>query len=162
MRPQKRYELIELVVPAGATQNRFNFPDIPQLRSDSTKDIIVRAIEAYTADDIPTDFNNNPVVTAANLKLSSLTLYVGQEESIFRLPLVKLHNVQNSANTQFGTWELNQFEDLSIDWTKSYISTPTAIVPVAQFAYILGIVYQRLKPGTIKKILERRGSFDCD
>jgi hypothetical protein len=161
MRPQKRYEMIELVIPAGSTASRFNFQDLPQLRSDVTKDIVVRAIETYDTPAIPTDFNVNPVATAAQVAIAALTLYIEGEESIFRMPLLKLKNVYNSVATNFFTSELNQFENLQIDWTKSYISTPTPFNPEVQFAFIFGIVYQRLKAGTMQKLREARGNFDC-
>jgi len=161
MRPQKRYEMIELVIPAASTASRFNFPDIPQLRSDVTKDIVVRAIETYDVAAIPVDFNTNPVATAAVCAKAALTLYVEGEESIFRIPLIKLKNVYNSVATNFFTSELNQFENLQVDWTKSYISTPTPFAIDTQFAFIFGIVYQRLKPGTMQKLREARDNFDC-
>jgi hypothetical protein len=161
MRPQKRFEMIELVIVANATGTRFNFPDLPQLRSDVTKDIVVRAIETYTVDDLTTDFNGNPPCTAAVMKLASLTLYIEGEESMFRLPLVKLHNVYAAAATQFYTQDQNQFDNLMIDWTKSYISTPTPFGIGTQFSFVFGIVYQRLAPGTMKALQAARGGYDC-
>jgi hypothetical protein len=161
MRPQKRFEMIELVIPAAATGTRFNFPDLPQLRSDVTKDIVVRGIETYTEPDITTDFNGNTPASDAQLAIASLTLYIEGEESIFRIPLVKLHNVFNSANTQFYTFDQNQFDNLMIDWTKSYISTPTAFGSETAFAFVFGIIYQRLAPGTMKRLQAERGNYDC-
>jgi hypothetical protein len=87
MRPIKRYELVELVIPALNTALRIPFPDIPQLRSDVTQDVIVRGLETYSAEAMPFDYNNNPVVTNAFLLKIFLTLYIQQEESIFRMPM---------------------------------------------------------------------------
>jgi hypothetical protein len=161
MRPQKRYEMIELVIPAGSTASRFNFPDIPQLRSDKTKDIVVRAIESFSVLAIPVNYNGNPVASAAQLQESALTLYVEGEESIFRMPLVKLVNVYNSGATNFFTSEQNQYENLMVDWTKSYVTTPTPYNNEAQFAFIFGIVYQRLLPGTMNALYKARNGSDC-
>lgn len=160
MRSIGRFEMVELLIPVS-TANRFNFADIPQLRSDVTKDIVVRAIEAFTADDIPTSFNGNPLVTLANFKLSSLTLYVDGEESTFRLPLVKLHNIFNAAAQEPAQFEINQFDNLQVDWTKSYISTPTAYGNVSPFSIMLGVTYQRLKPGTMARLKAAAGQNSC-
>lgn len=161
MRPIKRFEMVELVIQANSTATKFNFPDIPQLRSDVTKDIVIRAIETYSVDSVTNDFNGNPPTTMANLLKSSLTLFVGGEESIFRIPLVKLLNVFNSGATIFYTQELNQFENLQVDWTKSYVSTPTGYANGAAFSFVFGIAYQRLKPGTMLALNQARGNFDC-
>jgi hypothetical protein len=163
MRPSKRYELVELVITvAQLGQTKFPFQDIPQLRSDVTKDIIVRALETYTVDSITTDFNGVIPITAVDLEKAFLTLYVEGEESTFRLPLVKLHNVWTNAVPQPpATWELNQFENLQIDWTKSYISTGVPFASVTQFSILLGVTYQRLKPGTMNKLRQAAGQSSC-
>jgi hypothetical protein len=161
MRPQKRIETIELVIPAGSTATKFNFGDIPQLRSDVTKDIIVRSIESYDVVSMPIDFNGNPVITEANLLNCFLTLYVEGEESIFRVPLVKLFNIfSNTATAQF-TEEQNQFENLQVDWTKSYISLAVPFAALPQFAIILSVSYQRLKPGTMNQLRIAAGQSSC-
>ena len=153
MRPAKRFEMIELVIPAASAATRFNFPDIPQLRSDVTKDIWVRAIDTYSNDSVTFDFNGNPVAPFASIQLASLTLYVQGSESIFRIPLVKLMNTfLISANPVAWTAELNQFDNLEIDWTKSYISTPVAFGNAAQMAFVFGVEYYQLKPGTMNSI----------
>jgi hypothetical protein len=164
MRSIRRFEMVELVIPAASTATRFNFPDIPQLRSDVTKDICIRAIEAYSADSIPTDFNGNPVATLAQVQLASLTLYVEGEESLFRIPLVKLLNVYGlTVAPLLWTDEINQFDNIMVDWTKSYISTPTAFGNAAQFAFVLGTTYKRYDPGTMKKYKDSLGlNPGCD
>lgn len=146
MRPVKRYEQIELVIPAGATQTRFNFPDIPQLRSDVTKAILIRALETFSVESIPVDFNGNAVATFASIQKASLTLYVDGVESIFRIPLVKLLNTYGDGTAILWTNELNQFENLEVDWTKSYISSPIPFAIGTQFAFVIGVSYKRVNP----------------
>lgn len=154
MRPIKRYELVELVIPAGNTALRIAFPDIPQLRSDVTQDVIVRALETYSADSMPNDYNNNPVVTNAQLLKIFLTLYIQQEESMFRIPGIKMLNIYNAASAAayFYTDELVQTENLMIDWTKSYISLASSLANGAIVCFMLGVHYQRLPGGTIAKL----------
>jgi hypothetical protein len=161
MRPQKRIETIELIIPAGSTATKFNFGDIPQLRSDVTKDIIIRSIETYDVVAMPTDFNGNPVIAEADLLNCFLTLYIEGEESIFRLPLIKLFNIFSNSGTAQWTEELNQFENLQIDWTKSYISLAVPFVDEGQFAIILSVSYQRLKPGTMNQLKIAAGQSAC-
>lgn len=151
MRPIRRYELVELVIPANNTALRIPFPDIPQLRSDTTQDVIIRALETYSAESMPFDYNNNPVVTNAQLLKCFLTLYIQQEESIFRLPTIKLLNIYNAATAAayFYTDELAQFENLMVDWTKSYITLASSLANGALICFMLGVHYQRLPGGTI-------------
>ena len=157
MRPVRRSEAVELVIPAGATQTRFNFPDIPQLRADVSKDILVRAIETFCAEDMPVDFNGVPLLTFAQLQQGTLTLYVEGEESIFRMPLIKLHNVTGSTNG--STWEVRQFQNLMVDWTKSYLYFPVALGNVIQQAFIMDVSYLRLAPGTMQQYYNQ---MKCD
>ena len=152
MRPIRRYELVELVVPAGNTALRIPFPDIPQLRSDVTQDVIIRGLETYSAESMPNDYNSNPLVTMAQLQKCFITFYIQQEESIFRMPLIKLANVFNSGATIFYTEELNQFENLMVDWTKTYITLASSLANAGLIVIMLGVMYQRLPGGTIAKL----------
>jgi hypothetical protein len=149
MRPIKRFEQVELVIPAGNTALRIPFPDIPQLRSDVTQDVIIRQLETYTAESMPNDYNNNPLVTLAQLQKCFITFYIQQEESIFRMPMIKLLNVFNSGAAYFYTEEINQFENLMVDWTKTYITLASSLANGAIVVINLGVGYQRLPGGTI-------------
>ena len=156
MRAIKRYENVSLIIPANNTALRLPFPDIPQLRSDVTQDVIIRALETYTGDSVPNDYNNNPIATFAQLQKMFLTLYVQQEESTFRVPMVKLLNVAAPAQAAyFYTNELNQFENLMIDWTKSYITLASSLANVAIVVVSLGVMYQRLPGGTMAALQAR-------
>ena len=149
MRPVTRYELVELIVPANNTSFKIPFLDIPQLRSDTTQDIVIRALETYTIASMPLSQNFNPVVSQAQLASCFLTLYIQQEQSVNNVPMIKLLNIFNSGATAFYTEELNQFEDLMIDWTKSFISLSASLGNAAIVSIMLGVSYQRLDPGTI-------------
>lgn len=160
MKAITRYEAVELVIPANAGATRFNFLDIPQLRSDVSKDIVVHGIKVFCSAEKTTDFNGNAVATIAQCQNAELTLYVDGEESIFRIPLTELINGQNFANTFFSQQIPDEFDNLMIDWTKSYI---TADIPFnngganTQFAFLFGIAYKRYKAGTMAKIKKAAG-----
>jgi hypothetical protein len=145
-----RYEMIETVIPAAATATRFNFNDQPQLRTDQNADVIVQGLEVYTVADVPLSPNNNTVITAALLKQTYLVLYVNGEESLYRIPLVKLHTINNFADA-FNNAESDtpRFDNLLIDWTKSYLFTPAAYGNGALFSILLGVIYKKLPPGTM-------------
>lgn len=160
MKAITRYNAIELLIPANAGATRFSFLDIPQLRSDVTKDIIVQGIKVFSVVEKPIDFNGNAVATVAQLQNAELTLYVDGEESLFRIPLTELINSQNFANTYFSQQIPDEFDNLMIDWTKSYI---TADVPFntaganTAFVFLFGISYKRFAPGTMAKIKAAKG-----
>lgn len=162
MKAITRYEAVELIIPAAATATRFLFPDFPQLRSDVTKDIIIQGIKTFSIVEKPLDFNGNVVASMLQLQNAELTLYVDGEESIFRMPMTELMNSQNFANTFFSQIIPDEFDNLQIDWTKSYI---TADVPftalaggqAAQFVFLLSIAYKKLKAGTMAGIKLAKG-----
>ena len=74
---------------------------------------------------------------------------------LFRIPLTELINSQNFANTFFSQIIPDEFDNLMIDWTKSYI---TADIPFNSagantlFAFLFGINYKRYAPGTMARI----------
>ncbi len=147
-----RYEMIETIIPANSTGTRFNFNDQPQLRTDQNADVITQGLEVYDVTDVPLSPNNNALITGANLKQTYLVLYVNGEESLYRIPLVKLHTVNNFADPyNAGECTTPRFDNLSIDWTKSYLFTPTAYNGGANtlFSVLLGVTYKKLPPGTM-------------
>jgi hypothetical protein len=157
MRPIKRYELVSLIIPANNAALRIPFPDIPQLRSDVTEDVIVRGLEVYSAESMPNDVNNNPVVTNAQLLKCFLTLYIQQEESVKSMPAVKLLNIYNAASAAayFYTDELVQTENLMVDWTKSYVNLASSLANGAIVVFVLGVMYQRLPGGTMANLQKK-------
>lgn len=156
MRPVKRYEMIELIVPGGNVSLKIPFPDIPQLRSDVTQDVVIRSLEVYTADSVPVDFNTVPVVTTAMLQKMFLTLYIEQEQSINNVPLTKLLNVANLniAGYMF-TFEKTQIEDIQVDWTKSFITLSSSLGNGANIAILIGAEYKRYDPGVVAAVRAR-------
>jgi len=164
MRPQKRIETIGITIPAGYAQQQMLFGDIPQLRSDLTKDIIIRSIQTFSVDSVSQDFKGIAAPTLAQLAGTSLTLYIEGEQSINGVPLLKLHNMYTGAVTAGFIWtaEQNEFENLMVDWTKSFLTFQPGILPIAtQVDFVFAIGYQRLKPGTMNKLRQAAGQSNC-
>jgi hypothetical protein len=150
----KRYELLEIQIPANSTQTRFNIPDQPQLRTDQDADVIIQAIESFTIIDVTPSPNNIPVVSAAFALQTYLTLYVDGEESIYRIPLLQLRRMGIDGSVTPSVFELGKFKNLQVDWTKSYFSTgtPYAAGVFATFSFLLGVHYYKLPPGVAENI----------
>jgi hypothetical protein len=130
----KRYEAIEIPIPNGSTLTRFYAPDQPQLRSAK-----IQAIQIYT----PTVISKTPLTgstpaTLADIKQATLTLYQGDLQIIFSLPLLAFNNIQDLTSP--SVWELPEMNDIDISWTKSYISLATA-AGTTNVAFSLGIYY---------------------
>jgi hypothetical protein len=152
MKPIVRFEAVELFVSANNPALRFNFPDMPQLNSDSTYDIAVRGIKLYPVEEHPTTFNGNPTAAMAQLQKSDLTLVSGNDEIVFRMPLTELVNSQNFDAAYYSQIFPEEFGDLKLDWTKSYITVNQPLGSNAAFSFLLGVSYVRLPAGTLAKM----------
>jgi hypothetical protein len=150
----RRYEMLEIQIPANSTATRFNVPDQPQLRTDQDADIIIQAIETFDVLGIPLSPNNVPVATQAFLQQTYLTLYVEGEESLYRIPLIQIKRIANEAAASPYQWILQKLKNVQVDWTKSYFFTPVAYGAgvFATFSFLLGVHYEKLPTGTMAKI----------
>ena len=130
----KRFEAVEINVPSGSTLTRFYFPDLPQLRNAK-----IEAVQVYAAGSISaTPLTGSTPVALADLKKSFLTLYQGDLQLIYNIPLVGLNNIQEGS-TPF-IFELPSMNDIDISWTKSFVSLPTALA-TTNVAYSFGVYY---------------------
>jgi hypothetical protein len=149
----KRFELVELIIPAGSTGTRFPYPDIPQLRDDTTQDIIVCSLETWSVDALPLTANGNTNATYLQLANSFLTLYIEGEESVRQLPFINLNHMRQAlaTGTTFNAIDKLKTEYLKIDWNKTYLqaATPFGTVgaPNTQFSVLLGVSYKKLPSG---------------
>ena len=132
----KRFEAVEINVPSGSTLTRFYFPDLPQLRQAK-----IEAIQTYIAGAISlTPLTGSTPVTAADAKKSFLTLYQGDLQLIYNIPILALNNIQEGAAPTSFVNELPSMNDIDISWTKSFVSLPTALA-TTNVAYSFGIYY---------------------
>ena len=130
----KRFQAVEINVPSGSTLTRFQFPDQPQLRNAK-----IQGIQVYT----PTAITKTPLsgatpTTLADLKQSFLTLYQGDLQILYQLPILAFNNIQDLTSPH--VWDLPDMNDIDISWTKSYISTAAALATTG-VTYSFGIYY---------------------
>ncbi len=130
----KRFQVIEVAVPSGSSLTFFSIPDQPQLRMAK-----IQGIQIYT----PTTITKTPLsgatpTTLADLKQSYLTLYQGDLQIIYRLPLLALNNI--SDLTSPFLFELPEMNDIDISWTKSSVTTAAALGTTG-VTYSFGIYY---------------------
>jgi hypothetical protein len=130
----KRFESVEISVPNGSSLTRFFFPDLPQLRAAKIESVQVYVAGAISA----TPLTGSTPVTLADAKKSFLTLYQGDLQLIYNIPILALNNIQEGS-TPF-VFELPGMNDIDISWTKSFISTSTALA-TTNVAYSFGIYY---------------------
>jgi hypothetical protein len=131
----KRFEAVEINVPNGSTLTRFYFPDLPQLRMAK-----IEAIQVYVAGAISaTPLTGSTPVTVADAKKSFLTLYQGDLQLIYNIPILGLNNIQEGTTTPF-VFELPSMNDIDISWTKSFVSLPSALA-TTNVAYSFGVYY---------------------
>jgi hypothetical protein len=131
----ERFEAVEIPVPSGSTLTRFYFPDLPNLRNAK-----ISAIQVYTAGTITaTPLTGSTPVTTADLKKSFLTLYQGDLQLVYNVPIISLNNIVNSAADPY-TFELPAVNGITVSWVKSYVTLPTALATTG-VAYSFGVYY---------------------
>jgi len=154
MDPYWRFENVEFTIPQSFTGVSIKFPDIPLLRSDVEKDVVIRMIKVYPAEVAPISYQQNPVITTEQCRSLYLNLYVSGENSINQIPLPDLMTQYHSAATTTPTmWvpEETRFEDLQVDWVKSFIQFAAPLTLGAASVIQFGISYRYLKAGTMMK-----------
>jgi hypothetical protein len=130
-----RFEAVEISVPSGSTLTRFYFPDLPNLRNAK-----ITAIQIYTAGTITaTPLTGSTPVTTADLKKSFLTLYEGDLQLIYNIPMLNFNSIVNSAVDPYS-FELPAINGITISWVKSYVVLPTALATTG-VAYSFGVYY---------------------
>ena len=131
----ERFEAVEIAVPNGSTLTRFYFPDLPNLRNAK-----ITGIQVYTAGTITaTPLTGSTPVTTADLKKSFLTLYEGDLQLVYNVPMLNFNNIVNSAADPY-TFELPNVNGMTVSWVKSYVNLPTALA-TTNVAYSFGVYY---------------------
>jgi hypothetical protein len=131
----ERFEAVEISVPSGSTLTRFYFNDLPNLRNAK-----ITSIQVYTAGTISaTPLTGSTPVTTADMKKSFLTLYAGDLQLVYNVPMISLNNMVNSAADPY-TFELPTINGMTVSWIKSYVSLPSALATTGT-AYSFGVYY---------------------
>jgi hypothetical protein len=130
-----RFEAVEIPVPSGSTLTRFYFPDLPNLRNAK-----VNNIQIYTAGSITaTPLTGSTPVTTADMKKSFITLYSGDLQLVYNMPLLAFNNMVNSATDPY-VFNNPVINGITISWVKSYVVLPTALATTGT-AYSFGVYY---------------------
>jgi hypothetical protein len=131
----QRFEAVEISVPSGSLLTQYNFPDLPNLRSARIDRIVF-----YTAGTISaTPLTGSTPVTTADMKKSFVTLYEGDLQLLYRVPILEFNNIVNSATDPYQNDPLD-INGITISWTKSFISLPSAL-STTNDAYSIGVFY---------------------
>lgn len=118
------------------------FPDLPNLRNQTDQAIVIKDVEIFTATVMPTTPNGATNAPIAELKKGVLVLYNNGEESIYRIPLLKLNRINDLTNPFQEQFE--SLDDLrNVDWAKSYVlfSSAPASTP---YSIVFGVSYLKL------------------
>lgn len=133
----ERFEAVEINVPSGSLLTRYYFNDLPNLRNAK-----ITSVQVYTTDTISaTPLTGSTPVTIADMKKSFLTLYEGDLQLIYNIPMLSFNNfAQNATTSAAYVFQLPQVDGITISWVKSYISLPTALATTG-VAYSFGVYY---------------------
>ena len=142
----KRFQLVELVIPATVVGNNQQtyFQNQPQLQSISgDRRIYVKKITAYTDESVNSSplTSGNPIATAADLINGVLVLSAQGENAFNMIPLSDLSDIAGAASaTPYKYFPFLLKNTWRLDWTKSYVQTETAPAS-APFSYLFGVSY---------------------
>lgn len=147
-----------MIVAANFTGQQVNFPDIPELRSDSDKDALIFAIVVNDINTVPAAPSGNPLSTIAQLVNGFLTLYVLGTEEIFKVPLSRFLLTRANGAADLSNYEMFETRPLRVDWTKSYVSFALPPAPVASFSFLFEFAYDWFPPNTYAKYLQNENT----
>lgn len=113
-----KHEFVEITIPAGATQQRFQFPDIQNIRNTKLK-----GVQVYDKNEISKSILTDNAIIGSTVQTDcyiTLLTYDGREV-IKQMPIRNLNNqggfgVANLTNLGFA-----QIKNLRINWPKSFI-----------------------------------------
>jgi hypothetical protein len=129
------FQAIEIPIVSGNTLTRLFFQDQAQLRNAA-----VNAITLYTPGSITaTPVTGSTPATLADLKKATLTLYSGDLQVIYNIPLLSLNNISNGTDP--WVFELPMLDGIVISWVKSYIQFSTAPATTST-AVSFGVAYR--------------------
>jgi hypothetical protein len=130
----QRYEAVEIQVPNGSTLTRFYFPDLPNLRNAQ-----ITSLEYYSASTLGVSpLTGSALVANTDAAKSFLTLYQGDLQLVYNIPLVTLSEVNNLV-TPFRHL-LPSVANILVSWVKSYVTLFTALV-TTNVVYAFGVYY---------------------
>lgn len=143
MQKISRFEAVEINIPSGSTLNKFFFPDLPNLTGRDGYPVSINSIVFYTGEEQTlSPLSGSTLVSQADLQKSYLTLYQGDLQILYNIPVLSLNYVRvNSTSTMPFVNTQPAFDNLkNVSWTKSFISLPTA-PGTTNRVYSIGVFY---------------------
>ena len=143
----QRYQLIDVTLPAGFAGNTINIPDQPMLRHKR-----VQAIEIFLAQDFPlSPITGNAVTTLTQAQAASITLYTADPiaendtgEYVYRLPLLRLHNIVNSSADPYQNIPY-YLDDVALQWEKCSLTFQNLVAAIVPTSILIGVYYTSMK-----------------
>lgn len=145
MIPCRRYQFVELFIPAGTTGAgaQINFQDQPLLRTQEDKTVYIYGIETYSNQAFTLLPSGHTLATAAQIENATLWLSVGNFFRIKQMPLARMNNVYGDpANFVPFQQEPLIFDNLSsVTWTESYVQFSASPAGAVPFSFGFGVYY---------------------
>jgi len=138
-----RYEAVEVSIPSGSTLSKFFFPDLPNLTGRDGYPVSINSIVFFSSDATTlSPLSGSSLVTQTDMQKSYLTIYQGDLQVLFNIPVVSLNYVR-AASTSTMPYVNEQPELMSlknVSWTKSFISLSTP-PGTTNRVYSIGVYY---------------------
>lgn len=148
--PRGPSQLIEVPVNVNGI-GRVNFPDIQQLRSTPSNDIVIKEIKLITVKALARGiYNDSPNAPLAELQKCALVVYCEGWEKAQFIPLLELNPFYDAdgaaATTIPWTHGGKRFADwVNVDWSKSYIQYSNGTVSAnSPYVFIFNVGYIRV------------------
>lgn len=137
-----RFEAVEIQVPSGSTLTRFFFQDLPNLTGRNGYPVKIQSIVFYNRDIISkSPLTGSNLVTTADMQKSFLTIYQGDLQILYNIPVVSLNNLQTgTSSAPFSSLQPLLCNLENISWTKSFVSLPSSL-STTDVVYAIGVYY---------------------
>jgi hypothetical protein len=138
-----RYEAVEVSIPSGSTLSKFFFPDLPNLTGRDGYPVSINSIVFFSSDATTlSPLSGSSLVTQTDMQKSYLTIYQGDLQVLYNIPVVSLNFVR-AASTSTQPYVNDQPELMNlknVSWTKSFISLSTP-PGTTNRVYSIGVYY---------------------
>lgn len=118
-----RHEFVEIVVPKGSTQTRFQFPDIPNLRNSH-----LFGLQTYNVNEVPKSILSGNAINANAQNAYVTFVNYGGKEFLKQAPAVIFDTLINTKDDTFAEQDFKAFVGQKVSYPKSYVEfvTPPA------------------------------------
>jgi hypothetical protein len=141
-----RSTMVEVTIPATVTGNlsKTNFVFEAELFSGKGDTVWIYAIEALSSDFIVASplTSGQRVASPADIINATVSISAQNDMIYDNLPMANLVRLNSNLGSTAHAKDLFRCRKVSeIDWTKSFITTLTAPVPVGPFSYLFNFYY---------------------